>query len=457
MNMTRRSTIRGWLAPTLAVGVWVGCGPGVSEHPLGASNGSSGVGGLATDSAGGGAHMAEANGGGGSPEISNGGSEAGSGTLSAGAGGHVDGGKHTGGNSGAAGDDTNALGGDAGHAGRRAEAGANSASGPDAGGDGGDHGDSNDSGGDGGNGGDRGANGGNSADGGNSGDDGNGGDAGKGDLGAEPPRRCSPDAPFGTPVRVPGLPGRGVRLRLNPDETLGYYAFKSDTKQYDILVAQRETRAVPFGEGVPLAINDESWDFSPTVSGDGSVLYFEGLRADFWAIYRSVWDAKTARYAAIELAPGFREAADSHFDSGPYVIPSGRAIYFQTNRTGSHKLATAEWDGSAFGNVVILNFGALGTQSFPVASADELTLYFAVNNASNDAATHTDLWMAIRSSRSSSFALRELAELNTREHEVPSFISEDGCRLYFDRVTRMPFGWGATGENAYVAERQPDH
>jgi hypothetical protein len=170
-----------------------------------------------------------------------------------------------------------------------------------------------------------------------------------------------------------------------------------------------------------------------------------------------VWDAESARYAAVELAPGFREVADTHADSGPYVIPSGRAIYFQTTRAGSLKLATAEWDGNAFGNIVILNFGALGRQSFPVASADELTLYFAVHNGPSDAVAHTDLWMAVRSSRSSPFALRELAELNTGAHEVPSFISEDGCRLYFDRTTRTPFAWGYTGESAYVAERQPDH
>lgn len=164
----------------------------------------------------------------------------------------------------------------------------------------------------------------------------------------------------------------------------------------------------------------------------------------------------SAEFGPIMLVPGLSGGNGSYDDGGPYVTPSGMAIYFHTNRTGTPTLARAEWSGSSFGEPQTFAFGALATQSFPVVSKDELTLYFTVTNGSTNDTAHQDIWRATRKSTEEPFENpMEVREVNTDSHEIPSFVSEDGRRFYFDRVVATPFGWGNGAENSYVAEREP--
>ncbi len=401
---------------------WIACAGGVSEDPLAKGRGSSGGGSGTTSSSGGS---------GSGSETTSGGSHVGS----------TSGGSSNGSPGGAAGDLSGA-----GSSGRRdaglgsdaSVRGEDGAGGDSAGGDGA--------------GGESGA----TAPAGQSGAAGEAG-ASAGGAGGAGTRRiaCSRDTPFGAPVRVPGLPSRAVRLRLSPDERVGYYALWSAGRDYDILVATRETRSDPFGTGEPLSINDPAWDFSATLARNGSALYFESNRSGFWRLYQSHWDPEVDAFGAA-VASGLSEATATHQDGAPSVTPDGGAIYFHTTREmGESRLAMARRTEAGFGAVRILHFGALSAQTFPVIAADELTLYFAVNESTGDS-FQTDIWSATRTSTSQEFGnFREVAELNTTAHEIPSFISEDGCRLYFDRNTGHPFGWGKADDSAYVAERQP--
>lgn len=268
-------------------------------------------------------------------------------------------------------------------------------------------------------------------------------------------RRCAHDAPFLPPVRVEGLPPSAVRLRLSPDERVGYFARLSSTSDYDILVATRETRHEAFVVGEPLPANGVSWDFSPAPTGDASILFLESQDSGIWKIYESHWNPKVAAFGTVALAPGLREDTATYTDGGPYITPNGEAIYFHSTRFGDgNRLALARRVGATFGAVQHLNLGLAHGQSFPVVSSDELTLYFALTHSDDG---QVDIWSASRRSTSEKFAsFRKLEGVNTEANEVPSYISEDGCRLYFDRNTGLPFAWGRPDDAVYVAERIPD-
>lgn len=266
---------------------------------------------------------------------------------------------------------------------------------------------------------------------------------------------CSHEEPFGAPTRVSGLPDGAVRLRTSPDERVGYYAFPSATSSFDLFVATRDTPRGAFGEGESLAFNDAAWDFSPTLPADGAILYLESNRSGSWKIYQSDWDPEAEAFGPLAYPAGLSNAEATHDDGGPYVTADGQAIYFHTDRQGSQLLAMARRSGASFGPVVLLDSGDLPIVGTPIVSPDELTLYFAAQ-VGTEAGMHMDIWSATRSSTSGAFAnFREVSGVNTPANEVASFISEDGCRLYFDRNTGFPFGWGRSDDAAYVAERKP--
>lgn len=268
---------------------------------------------------------------------------------------------------------------------------------------------------------------------------------------------CSPDAPFGAPTRVPGLPDGAVRLRLSPDERVGYFARWSSTTNYDILVATRGSLGDAFGPAESLSFNGSAWDFSPTVTSDGSVLYFESSRSGLWKIYQSRWDPAAETFGPVELTPEASDPTGTHHDGGPYVIPSGDALYFHTTRLGDRSLiAEARLTGAASGGVRLTPPRVNYPQSFPVVSPDERVMYVAAFVGPDPDYAQTDIWVYTRASTSAAFGFfRMMDELNTPANEIPSFISEDGCRLYFDRNTGVPFGWGRPDDSVYIAERLP--
>jgi hypothetical protein len=270
--------------------------------------------------------------------------------------------------------------------------------------------------------------------------------------------RCSSAAPFGTPQRVLGLPDGAVRLRLNPSETVGHYArFPTTGSLADLEVTKRASRGDAFSTGISLNTNDSGWDFSPTLPGDGAIIYFESRGNNLsWRIHQSVWDPAQQAFGSVDLVAGLGASGSHGSDGGPYTLPSGEALYFHSDRFGMN-LMRAERIGTSFSHVttVPITFppGLIFTTACPVVAPDELTIYFVAQ----DSATRTDIWTATRATKADSFGeAAPVVEVNTDlGNEVPSFISADGCRLYFDRNSNVPFGWTPPG-NSFVAEREPD-
>jgi hypothetical protein len=84
-----------------------------------------------------------------------------------------------------------------------------------------------------------------------------------------------------------------------------------------------------------------------------------------------------------------------------------------------------------------------------VLQAGGLVLYFFSDRLPSDG---YDIWVASRKSDVEPFAFHtNVTELNTEAQEWPTWVSPDGCRLYF---SRRP---GERGDNydLYVAERVP--
>lgn len=287
-----------------------------------------------------------------------------------------------------------------------------------------------------------------------------GGEAGKSDggSGGRLLTRCSSHAPFGEPTRVLGLPEGGIRLRLNPDETVGHFASYFQATNYDVMTATRGARSDAFGESSAININDANWHFSPTLPADGQLLYFEAPDGNgYWKIHQSAWNTEFGFFGPIELAPGLNVAGALYDNGGPYVLPSGEVIYFHSRRVTPGPIMRAVRMGASFGEPepVEIDLPVATTLSFPVVSSDEQTVYFSVV-VSVGSLTTSDIWRATRQANNAFGDAGPVLGVNTQlTNEVPSFISEDGCRLYFDRVSGG-LGWHPGDENAYVAEREPD-
>jgi dipeptidyl aminopeptidase/acylaminoacyl peptidase len=87
----------------------------------------------------------------------------------------------------------------------------------------------------------------------------------------------------------------------------------------------------------------------------------------------------------------------------------------------------------------------------PTLSPDELTLYFASSRTLETRCASMlddEIWQANRATTADPFAHpRPIAELSTHRPEWPSWLSPDGCRLYFTRQSAR------SDADLYVAEK----
>jgi hypothetical protein len=83
----------------------------------------------------------------------------------------------------------------------------------------------------------------------------------------------------------------------------------------------------------------------------------------------------------------------------------------------------------------------------PVASADDLTLYFGSGRLTGGTQGGIDIWVASRKSTDDDFGPPvDVSEVNTSDDESPGWVSADGCRLYFHR-------WSGFVGRIFVASR----
>ncbi len=251
------------------------------------------------------------------------------------------------------------------------------------------------------------------------------------DGGGAPRARCAPDAPFGREEVYYEHPGDNVfGVRPLADES-GALAtvIGADGIWRLAFVAPG---APPKLDGFKLGTTDSVG--YPTLTADGSVMFFARyLAAPEGERRADVYVSRRRADGVFDGASPLAIATDAE-ETTPYVTPAGDALYFSRYEGGQYLLHRV-----ALPAVALTEVGALdpatappGGAVNPVVTADELTLYFASANAKGD----LDIWVATHAKKGERFkGARVVAELRSAQHDTPSWVSPDGCVLYFDRWT----------------------
>lgn len=260
---------------------------------------------------------------------------------------------------------------------------------------------------------------------------------------------CDLAKPFQAPELVKGLEDLTVfSARFATGETQAFISALEETDgstEPDIYTSTRADLASPFmGKGLLQVSRLGVSEYWPTVTADGTFMFFESDRSKteidggYQPDRARIWFSKKEfSFSTATLQSVF--ATTSNFIEGaPYLDPQGRAIYFMSagraaiDGAGDLDLYESILNpatGSAQAPTSLgPNVNTPAAENAPVVSADQLTLYFAradVNGVN-------DVWMSRRPTSAGAFGTSTIVSAVQTEHdELPSYLSDDECRLYF--------------------------
>jgi hypothetical protein len=293
-----------------------------------------------------------------------------------------------------------------------------------------------------------------------------GGDESLDSLGADAAHPCDPGMPFGAPILVPGLENVATAvsaLRLSRDYGTAYFQASGRADAvggFDLYTASRASSTRPF-EGVALVsgtgIDTLADEFDPTTPGDGLTLIFGRAQPGgdpVHLFYASRVDTSMP-FAGVARLPGTDDLA-SAWDTGPFFREDGQVLYFASNRVAAQStdIYRAEWEGfepdaSLGPPSPVDELNTTTSEIDPVVTPDDLTIYFASDRADGSAQGLFDIWMATRASTDVAFnGVTNVVELNSPAFDAPTFVTRDGCTLYFSSTR-------SGARLAYVATRGP--
>lgn len=273
-------------------------------------------------------------------------------------------------------------------------------------------------------------------------------DAGEGDapVEASTPKRCTCAEPFGPVVRIGSLVSSGddMALRLSPDELTAYFASTREGDAGDpfhdmqIFTAVRDTLDGGFHDvmRIPELASNHQTSY-PTVTSDGLTIYFESTRTyntDYaWVATRDRIDQPFGKIAIATMG-----------GSQPYVV--GSSVWIMSNSDIAH----VPYDANGLGVVELqTEINTLATEWAPVVTPDERTIYWASSRTDGNPRGALDIWCAERSDTKSTFTnLTNMRSITSSADDLPSFISIDGCRLYFTSNRS-----GTMGYDLFVTEK----
>ena len=278
------------------------------------------------------------------------------------------------------------------------------------------------------------------------GDDGATGDAGPD---APPGPRCDPTAAFGTPRELTTLNGplEDLAGRLTADELQILYSRTNADHTWDIYSATRSTITDAFGTPqVVGAINTIYSELWPTVTPDGLTLYFQSDRVTP-NVY-GIWTAKRTSPTGT-WGPAMMEPALMTGDGNPFVANATAFYFVSSARMGAggndiYRATLGAGGALTMIDPVIGGVDTTGSEVVPILTADELHMFFARHNG-----TDYDIYEASRSSLADGFgAATPVPGMSTTGFdELPSWVSPDGCDLYFSSAA------GVTGSDLFVVSR----
>jgi hypothetical protein len=282
--------------------------------------------------------------------------------------------------------------------------------------------------------------------------------------------RCDITKPFSTPVFVPGLGEPSAvwigGLRLSPDGLTGYFFMNygpdgaSSSKLYE---AARLSEGAPFGNAINLAV-DSAYaavdQFDPTVSGSGLTLVFEYSSSTPTGTLPQLGALTRASTAVPFSAIGWVLGIDGGLEAdSPFFREDGAVLYFSSRWNvdgGSSQVFVAPWTQASLGAPIAVDLGsALTDDGDPVVTPDDLTIYFSSNRPDVQAQGGYDVWVATRVTASAPFSsFTNVTELNSSYDDRPTFVSSDGCTLYFMRYFFDDIHPGGVFTQ-YVADKPP--
>lgn len=217
--------------------------------------------------------------------------------------------------------------------------------------------------------------------------------------------RTSLDAPFGAPVKIPGVRPTAAGFNVyapnvsSDGKSIVYSLHDTGAGNVNIMKATRASVSVPFGVGAAIAnINTADFEASPFMRGDTGEIWF-----------------------AVSRSGAHTDIYEAHFVAGTgYTVSKAKNVNTDAD-----------------------------DQDYPVISDSRLALYFAVGPLGLPA-NPTDIWVATRTKITDDFAGPiPVPNVNSASNDAPGWISRDGCRLYL--TSSRPGGAGL--QDLYVAAR----
>ncbi|MCC7537488.1 MAG: PD40 domain-containing protein [Deltaproteobacteria bacterium] len=272
------------------------------------------------------------------------------------------------------------------------------------------------------------------------------GDGGDVDAGS---RRCDPQSELGPPLGVPGL-SAASGATFTSDEREVFFSSPVAGSGQKLFRAVRDDPRAAFGPANPLGLvgTDEGTnEYGPHVVDGGLTLVFhsdlDGADFDLYLASRT----NTAVPFGDTSPIGDANTDAEEFD--PWMAPDG--LYFSSNREGSEDFALYRAPvvpGGGLGTPRrIAELDSPGAEWAPVLSHDGRTIWFASNRSDGPVAGDMDVWTAERPDVDTPFSnARPVVAVSSSGLEFPSWVSENGCRLYLDR--------GAGGPTL-IATREP--
>lgn len=223
--------------------------------------------------------------------------------------------------------------------------------------------------------------------------------------------------------------------RLSPDEkTMWFTSDRGDSRPrpdgWELYVTTRAKTSDPFSVPTKLATLESNLeDGCPTVTGDGLRIFFQTRRTngklEIWSSTRSSTSVDFPAPSRVDaLVPSGWETWN------PYVLPDGSAIYHSgASSSGTHMHRAAAM-GTSFGAPQPLLSLAMSQEQAPVVTQDERWIFYA--QAGTMGGRDFDIYVSTRASTSVPFPTSTVVqELSTPGYEFATWISPDGCRMYF--------------------------
>jgi hypothetical protein len=278
------------------------------------------------------------------------------------------------------------------------------------------------------------------------------GSVGPNGVGSDAQPSCDVSKPFGTPTFVPGLAMNGPSpveaLRLSADSLTGYFSefplsSPGTGPTSGIFTATRPRVGAPFG--IATVLGDSTITAadvgSPSVTPDGFTLVFD--RGAFINDHDEAFHLRYGTRTSVNMpfdyvgpVPGIPDSAGH--DHEAFLREDGAVLYFTSTGatvSGDGDIYRATRNGSGFGfdpPVPLTELNTPFSEEDPVVTPDDRTIYFGSNRQTDGGRGPLQIWMATRASTSDRFAPPTIvAELNSVHSRAPSFVSADGCTLYF--------------------------